>query len=143
MPSIKFTIATPEKLVMEREVSQVTLPTHEGEVTILPHHIPLVGILKPGTISIKTDGKEKMVAVSGGFFKVSGTEVRVLADSAEHAEDLDISKIEEAKERAEKALEDARNREDTDYAGLSAILERELARLKTARKHHTHRHIAE
>lgn len=137
---IKFSIATPERLLVEKEISQVTLPTSLGEITVLPHHLPIVGMLKAGTLTIKTDGKIELLAVAGGFFKVDGREVRVLADSAEHGEELDIGKIEEAKAKAEKAIEEARDREDIDYSGLVAILERELARLKTARKHLSHRH---
>ncbi len=140
MLSIKFSIATPERLLLEKEISQVTLPTTLGEITVLPHHLPIVGILTPGTLTVKTASEIELLAVAGGFFKVDGKEVRVLADSAEHGDELDIAKIEEAKAKAERAIEEARDREDVDYSGLVAILEREVARLKTARKHLSHRH---
>ncbi len=141
MSALKFKIATPEKQILETEAEQVSMPTSLGEITVLPGHIPLVGILKPGTVSFKQEEKEKVIAVSGGFFKAEGESLAILADSAEHGEELDIKIIEEAKLRAERAIEEAREREDTDYSGLLANLERETARLKTYHKHHTHHRV--
>lgn len=140
MKSLKFSILTPERKVLEREVSQVSLPTMEGEITVLPDHLPLVGLMRPGTIHLKHDDHEEVLSVAGGFFKVSGDEVRILADSAERAEELDLKIIEEAHRRAEEALLAARNEEDVNYSGLAANLERELARLKTFKKHHSKIH---
>ena len=139
MKSLKFSIITPERKVLEREADQISIPSAEGEITILPDHIPLVGLVKPGTIHLKHNEHEEVLSVNGGFFEVSGTEVKILADTAERAEDLDLQKVEEAKKRAEDALQDARNREDVDFAGLTANLEKELARLRTIKKHHSHR----
>jgi F-type H+-transporting ATPase subunit epsilon len=89
---------------------------------------------------VKKDGKESYMAVSGGFIEVQAlaksTRVIVLADSAERAEELSIQAIEEAKERAQKELEEKRNVDDVAAAGAAASLERELARLKVARRHH-------
>lgn len=141
MSALKFTIATPEKPVLQTEAEQVSLPTLMGEITVLPGHIPLVGILKTGTLSFKQEGKEKFLAVSGGFFKAGENSLSVLADSAEHGEELNLSLIEEAKLRAEKAIEEARDKEDVDYSGLLANLERETVRLKTYHKHHTHHRV--
>jgi F-type H+-transporting ATPase subunit epsilon len=136
MLTLKCTITTPEKVVLEKEILQVSIPTDNGEITILPNHIPLVGIIKPGTISIKTPEGEEFVAVFGGFFKVDEKGVNLLADSANQVSELDLDKIETAKRKAEEALLNARNKEDVDYAGLTAVLEKEIARLKTLRRYH-------
>ena len=136
MLTLKCTITTPEKVVLEKEILQVSIPTDNGEITILPNHIPLVGIIKPGTISIKTSEGEEFVAVFGGFFKVDEKGVNLLADSANQVSELDLDKIETAKRKAEEALLNARNKEDVDYAGLTAVLEKEIARLKTLRRYH-------
>ena len=139
MKNLSFLLLTPEKKVLEKMVSQVGLPTFEGEITILPDHVPLIGLIKSGTIHLKNEESEEFLAVSGGFFRVSGQEVRILADTAERAEDLDNQVVEEAKKRAEEALVQAKNTETVDYSGMTAILERELARLKTLHKHHSKR----
>ena len=67
MQKIKLQLTTPERKVFEDEVDQITLPTKDGEITVLPHHIPLVSILVPGMATIIKDGVESYLAVSGGF----------------------------------------------------------------------------
>ena len=113
----------------------VTLPTLEGEITILPNHLPLVSVLVPGEARVVNAGEEVLMAVSGGFIEVQpGSRVVVLADTAERAEELEIEKIEEAKKKAEEALEKKRDLDEENFAEAAAALERELARLKVARK---------
>jgi len=136
MPSkIIFQITTPEREVYSDEVDQVTLPTLDGEITILPNHLPLVSVLVAGEARVVSGGEETLMAVSGGFIEVQpDSKVIVLADTAERAEELDIEKIEEAKKNAEKALEEKRDLDDESFAEAAAALERELARLRVARK---------
>ncbi len=141
MKTIKLIIATPERVTLEAMVDQVTIPTTTGEITILPGHVPLVGIIKPGELMTKTNGIENSLAVAGGFFEINDNEVKVLADSAEHATELDLAIVEAAQARAEADLAEARNKEDVDYTALAANLERELARGKVARKHHTKHNV--
>lgn len=134
MAKIKLKIVVPEKVVYEKEVDQVTLPTEQGEITILPNHIPLVSIIKAGEIMTKTNGEADSLAVSGGFLEVKKNEVVVLTETAELAEEIDQAQAEEAKTRAQKLLAEAKNREDVDYTALASKIEKELARLKVARK---------
>ena len=131
---IKFKIVTPERIVYESEVEQATLPTLEGQITILPNHIPLLGVLEPGEIIVKEKGEIKSIACSSGFIQVNKNEVIILADSAEHAEEIDIARAEEAHARAKKLMENMKNKEAVDYVNLAAKLEKELARLKVVRK---------
>jgi len=132
---IKFQITTPEREVYSDEVDQVTLPTLDGEITVLPNHLPLVSVLVPGEAKVIRDGEETLMAVSGGFIEIQhDSKVIVLADTAERADELDIEKIEEAKKNAEKALEEKRDLDDESFAEAAATLERELARLRVARK---------
>lgn len=136
---MKFSITTPERVVYSDDVDEVTLPTTEGEITVLSHHIPLVTLSKAGVIRVKKAGTEQYLAVSGGFVEVQpGSELLILADTAERAEELDIKKIEEAHERARKIMEEKIHTDDVAYASAAAALERELARLKVAHKHRTH-----
>lgn len=137
LPKIKFQITTPEKIAFQDEVEAVSLPTENGEITILAHHIPLVTNLVPGEIIIKKDMEKTSLAVSGGLVQVNAaSEVLVLADTAEHALEIDLQRAEEARLRAQEMLQE--KKEDAeDYALLSAKLQKELVRLKVAKKHHS------
>lgn len=138
---IQFKITTPEKVVYEGEVEQVTLPTLEGEITILPNHIPLVGILKAGELFLKENGNPVAMAISGGFLEFKNNNLIVLADTAERVEEIDVARAEEARQRAEKLkLKTQKQIDEREYAFLASKIEKELARLKVARKHrHTSR----
>lgn len=133
--AIKFEIATPERKVFEDEVKEVTLPTVDGEITVLPDHSPLVSFLRPGVIVLKKKSGGRDVAfVSGGFVEVLRNRIIVLADAAERAEELDEAKVEEARRRAEEAMKTARREDIKEFAEISARLERELARERALKK---------
>lgn len=129
---INFEIVTPEKIVLREQVIGVTVPTESGEITILPGHVPLISILKPGVIELhKADGQDKeILAVSGGFIEVLEGKVIVLANTAEIARELDEERIKEARRRAEELKKQAVNSDDVDFAEAAAMLEKELARSK-------------
>lgn len=127
-------IITPERIVFDDQIDQVTLPAAEGEITILPHHIPLVSMMRAGTIHIKKGGEETILACARGVIEVDGQSIKILADSADRADELDEEKIQKAKEAAQKLVAEKRHDEE-GFAEASAILERELARLHVVRKH--------
>ncbi|MFC1638960.1 ATP synthase F1 subunit epsilon [Patescibacteria group bacterium] len=133
---LTFELTTPERIVEKKEVDGITLPTQAGEITVLPGHIPLVSNLRPGMATLHDGKSQEYLALSGGFVEVQpGGRVIVLADTAERAEELDLEKVEEARERARKALEEKRDLDDVASAAMLASLERELAREQTARKY--------
>lgn len=133
--TLAFKIATPERVVFEApEVESITLPTEMGEITVLPDHEPLVAVLKPGEARAVIAGKEVAMAVSGGFIEVRPGQVIVLADTAERAEEIDEHRAEEARKRAQEFMQNGLAAPDVDVAGLTAKLEKELARLKVSRK---------
>ncbi len=137
---IRFKIATPERIMLETEVDALTLPTQMGEVTILPNHIPLVANLQPGEIRYKQGGKESFFAVSGGVIEVrKNHEVVVLADTAEFGHEIDEKKAEEAREWAKKIMAQEHQASE-NFVNAAAVLERNLVRLRVARKHRTHTH---
>ncbi|PIR92042.1 F0F1 ATP synthase subunit epsilon [Candidatus Falkowbacteria bacterium CG10_big_fil_rev_8_21_14_0_10_44_15] len=139
MSTIHFEIVTPEKVVLKEEVLQLTVPTKMGEITILPHHIPLVASLIPGVIEVKkTNNELETVALSGGFIEVLPTKVVILADTAERAADIDEARAEEARQRAEKLMTE--KREEVDFSAVQAKIAKELARVKAVRRHRN-RHI--
>lgn len=134
---IAFEITTPEGVVYKESIDQVTIPTTSGEITILPHHIPLVAALKAGEMMTKQGSQETFLVCSGGFLEVlPENRVVVLADNAERAEKIDLERAEAARARAAELLRQ-KHVEDVDYVSLQAKLERELARIRVARKHHS------
>ena len=133
---MQFRIVTPEKQVFSDDVEQVSLMTRDGEITVLPHHIPLVTILLPGELRYKKNGEEFAMAVSGGFAEVrSDNSVVILADTAEHAHEIDLTRAEEARAKAAKLMEESRHKEDVDFAALAVQLEKALTRIKVGNKY--------
>lgn len=136
MNQISFKIITPEKVVFEDAIDQATMMTQSGEITVLPGHIPLVTVLQSGELRCKKGDKEYALAVSGGFCEVRpDNSLVVLADTAEHAHEIDLARAEEARARAEKLMTEARHHEDVDYTALQALLEKSLTRLKVGNKY--------
>jgi F-type H+-transporting ATPase subunit epsilon len=135
---IKFKIVTPEKVVVGKEISQAIIPTVDGEITILPNHRSYISGLKAGEILVKcseknSTDKDCALAVSGGFIEFADNKLVVLADTAERAEDLDLARAEEAKKKAEE-LKNQKFTDETQYAMVAAQLEKEMARVKVAKK---------
>ncbi len=130
---IQFKITTPEREVYNDLVDQVTIPTTKGEITVLPEHIPLVAVLAPGELRLLKGKEEVSFAVAGGFIEVLPDKVTILADSADLAEEIDEQAAEEARQRALE-LQKEKKMDAEEFAALSARIERELARIKVARK---------
>lgn len=104
--TLHIIIVTPEKTLFDQEVDEVTLPTVDGEITVLPNHIPLLSQIAPGTIQIRSNGKTDHVAVMGGFIDVGKNTITILADYAVHAKDISTAKAQEAKDRAEQIMQE-------------------------------------
>ena len=136
MKLLDFELTTPERTAIKAKVRQVTVPTSEGEITVLPDHLPIVAPVQAGEMQVVgEDGKVMLVAVSGGFITVHpGSRLEILADTAERAEELDLKAIEAAMLRAQEALKEKIDDEERQ-AEATAGLARELARLKVVRKH--------
>lgn len=134
---IKLKIVTPEKLILEEEVYSVTLPGAAGEVTILPDHVPYVGMIKAGELYFRreADAEPEPFATAGGFVEFHENMLSVLADTAERPEEIDIKAAEEAHKRAEEVMKSRVSMDDEEYARVAAALEREFSRIKVARKH--------
>jgi F-type H+-transporting ATPase subunit epsilon len=142
---LKLKIVTPERLILEEMVDQVSLPTTEGEITILPEHIPLIAGLKGGDVVAVANGEHVPIAVVGGFVEIKNneqgnTEVAVLADFAEHVSELSDEKIAQAKTRAEELKKQMENKEVVDFEHFEAELERSLTRVKIADKWRTRKY---
>ena len=139
---LKLKIITPERLVLEEMVDQVSLPTTLGEITVLPEHIPLITSLASGDIVALINGEHIPMAVVGGFIEVKQDEnkvttVAVLADFAEHLSELSDDKIEKAKADAEELKKKMENKDIVDYEHFATELERSLTRVRIADKWRT------
>ena len=137
MQKIKFKIVTPEKKLFEQEIDQVTLPVSDGQITILPGHRSYIASLKPGEIMFKSQGVENAMATSGGFLEFNDNTLVVLADTAEVAGEIDLKRAEEAVKRAQQLKNEKVSMNELEYARVAAAIEKETARIRVARKHHS------
>jgi len=132
MATLRLEIITAERQVLADDVNVVVAPGIEGELGILPHHAPLMTMLKPGELLIRKDGEETYMSVSGGFLEVRPDKVIILADACERAEEIDIERAEAAKRRAEERLKT--RTPELDVAQVQAALLRSLVRLRVAER---------
>jgi len=129
--TLLFEVLTLQQMFLREQVRFVVAPGQEGLFEILPHHAPFVFALKPGALRLHAaDGTDRHVAVGVGFLIVQKDRTTVLTRSAERPEDIDVTRAERAKERAEKRLQE--RAEGVDIARCQASLQRALARLKVA-----------
>jgi len=135
MKKFSLKIVTPERVLFEDEVFQVSVSTTMGQITVLPNHIPLVAQLSPGEILVRFNGSdESLMVVSGGIVEVLPEQVVILADTAERAEEIDEARAEEARQKAEELLK-TKVADAEQFALFTAQMEKELARLRVARKY--------
>ena len=132
MSPIKLDVVTAERVVFSDDVDVVGAPGIEGQLGILPHHAPLVTMLQPGELLVKTGGEEFCMAVTGGFLEVRPDRVIILADAAERVEEIDVARAEEAKRRAEERLRE--HPPEVDMAQAEASLRRALTRLEVVER---------
>jgi F-type H+-transporting ATPase subunit epsilon len=135
---LQLDIVTPEKRVFSQEVDSVTLPGSEGELGILPQHIPLVTALKPGELVYAKAGKSEHFAVGSGFAEVTGQRVSVLTDMAMGEADIDEKAVEDALKRAQERLDNVKHDPGSeDFAAMQAIIQKSMAQLHVKRKRRT------
>jgi F-type H+-transporting ATPase subunit epsilon len=129
MSTLLLEIVTPERKIYSRDVNMVIARGIEGELGILPNHIPLVTPLQIAPLIAKVEGEDDhVVAVHGGFMEVRKDKVVVLAESAELPEEIDVDRAARARERAEARLRELRN-EKVDYVRAERALQRAILRL--------------
>ena len=130
----RFKIVTPERIVYEDDIVQVSLPTAMGYISVLRDHEPMVALLRSGELTITRGSESDFVAVSGGLIYIAKNVVVVLADTAEHAREIDEAKAEEARRRAERTMQE-KQIDSEEYAEATAAFARELARIRVAKKY--------
>lgn len=127
---LQLEIVSPERRAFTDEVDEVIVPGIDGQLGILPHHTRLITALGTGELRIKKGGTEQSLLISGGFVEVRPDKVVVMADLAEHSEEIDEAKAIEARKRAEAELESAKD--PVDLARVRAALQTALMRERIA-----------
>ena len=127
---LKLEIVSPERRVYDDEVDMVVVPGLNGQLGILPHHTPLISSLGVGELKIKKSGSEESMLISGGFVEVRPDKVVVMADLAEHSDEIDEARAIEARKQAQQQLEQATT--SVDLARVRAALQTALMRERIA-----------
>lgn len=133
--TIRCEIVSQDRTVFQGDVDIVILPGAAGEMGILPHHAPVLALLKYGVIKIRHQGKEELFTVAGGVAEVQPDIVTVLADAAENIEEIDVTRAQAAKKRAEDALAKITPTDQDAYLRMEAALRRSNLRLDMVRRY--------
>jgi F-type H+-transporting ATPase subunit epsilon len=115
-------IVTPEAKVYSDTIDSVVIPTVEGEIGVLPGHIPLLTQVEQGELRVSKGATTQFLAISGGFAQIDGDQVRVLAEQAITEEKIDENAVEAAMKRAEQELKDAKNIDPQQYEHLQSLV---------------------
>jgi F-type H+-transporting ATPase subunit epsilon len=138
MSEIELHIITPLGQVLEKKVSSVSVPTVSGVVTILPHHIPLVSVLKSGELLAREGDDQISYTIWNGVMEVSSideiTVVTVLVHRSEKSTDINIEQAEAAYKRA-KDIQDGIHESDVDFARFESLMDKELNRVHVGKKY--------
>lgn len=133
--TIRCEIVSQDRMVFDGDVDIVVLPGADGEMGILPHHAPLLTTLKYGFIKVRQQGREQVFTVAGGVAEVQPQIVTVLADAAENIEDIDVTRAEQARQRAQETLAKGVPQDTDAYLAIEAALRRSNLRLDAVRRY--------
>jgi len=134
MATLKLEIVTPEKIAYSDDVDSVVLPAVEGEIGVLPMHIPLMTTIHPGELIVKKAGIETALAVGEGFVTIDQTSVKVLTDMALEWDSIDENAAEAAVKRAQEAIANKHELGSEESAAVQAALAKSLAQLHVKRR---------
>ncbi len=130
---MQLEIITPEKIVVQQEIDEVLVPTSEGQIAILPHHVNLVTKVQQGELIIKYKSQEQYLAVTAGFLEVANNKITILSDYAVRAEDIETEKVLAAQKKAEEILKNSKEHgSDRDFALAENELRRSILQLDVA-----------
>jgi F-type H+-transporting ATPase subunit epsilon len=132
---IRCEIVSQDRQVFSGEADIVTLPGGAGVMGVLPHHSPLLSTLQYGVIIVRSKGAEQFFTVAGGIVEIQPDQVTVLADAAENVAEIDVSRAEAAKKRAEEMLARGAPKDTDAYLALQASIRRSDLRLSAVRRY--------
>jgi len=132
MAKLKLIIITPKNIALEKEIDGVTVPSTEGEMTILPRHINLFALLEEGVVHYWTGEDGEYLAIGGGYVETDGEEVKLLVSKAYGQEAIDIEQTQEALVDAKERMKSAKS-EDARKE-VSSLLRRSIVDSKLLKK---------
>jgi len=132
--SLTLEIVTPEARVYSDTVDNVVIPTVEGEIGILPGHIPLLTQVGAGELRVLKNGKTELLAVGNGFAEIDGDKVSILAESAIAEEKIDVDAAEKAMQRAQEALRGKDSLDAAEVERLESIVRSAVVQLDLKRR---------
>lgn len=130
--SISLRVVTPVRLVLEEQVDELTAPGPLGQLGILPDHAALMSTLEIGPLGYRKSGASSVVTVTGGYAEVLDNVVTVLANAAEFPHEIDTTRAEGARARAERTIEESDPLDEDGLAAARAALQRAVLRIETA-----------
>jgi F-type H+-transporting ATPase subunit epsilon len=133
--TIRCEIVSQDRSVFEGEADLVLAPTSEGQIGILPGHAPTLAVLGMGILTVRRGEEEEIFTVTGGFIEIQPDIVTVLADASEHIEEINVTRAQQARERAEKLLEEGEPPDTDSYLKIEAALRRSNLRLKAVEQY--------
>ena len=119
---MKLQIITPKKMVREEEISSITLPAYDGEITVLPNHQPLLSLLVEGIVTLRRGTKEESLAIGGGYIETNGKTMKLLVSRAYGQDEIDEKLTADAVERAKKLIQESAD--PTNKAEAEALMRR-------------------
>lgn len=131
---IRCEIVSQDRLVFEGEADMVILPGEAGQMGILPNHAPLLSTLRYGFLTVRRGGVEEVFTVAGGVVEVQPDIITIMADAAENVREIDVSRAEAARRRAEEMLKQGPPPDTDAYLAMEAALRRSNLRLEAAQK---------
>lgn len=135
MNTIRLKVITPRKIVMDKQVNSVTVPTSDGEITVLPHHVHLFSLLVEGIVKIKKDGSEDDLAIGGGYLETNGETVTVLVSRAYGQNEIDKNLTDKAVEQAKLIL--SKSTDEKERAEALTIIRRSVIDSKLMKRRKT------
>lgn len=133
MSDLFLDIVTPSKVIFSGEIKSITVPGTIGSFQVLKNHAPIISTLEIGVIKIETASGKKLYATGGGTIEVLNNKIQVLADSIEVADEVDVSRAQNALERAKNRLANI-HKEKIDVARAEAAMSRAMNRIKLVSK---------
>lgn len=131
---IRCEIVSQDRTVFEGVADMVIAPGVEGDMGILPNHAPLLSALRIGILKVRTGDREEVFTIAGGVIEVQPDVVTVLADAAENVAEIDVSRAEAARRRAEEILQQGPPPDTDAYEALEASLRKARLRLEATRR---------
>ena len=136
---IRCEIVSQDRLVFEGDADMVLVPGSQGEMGILPNHAPLLSTLKYGVLRVRIKDREEVFTIAGGVVEVQPTLITVMADAAENVNEIDISRAEAARRRAEELIKQGLPADSDAYSKIESALRRSNLRLEAVKRYRASR----